>query len=291
MPILYIISFMSITNSLQFIQNAIETITLAPPKSIILYNGVGAGPNCVIHTKIALEALLAEPVQTVDAQFLQNTDWMSRTKLLVIPGGLSTDKIHYAIGKEGLRNIQRAVEIHRVAFLGICAGAYLVSERMCYNGLALIRSFENSTPIFFSGTAAGAAHKLNIRKIAYTIGTTLFFQNCFFLNGPTFLDASKKEDTEILAHYADDNAPPSPAIIHCRNSRINAILCGFHPEFTTENAIVKANEAEQLNPAYSYVIWHRMLGKLRLLPSEDITPLPAAVNAIIYSYLFASKNI
>ena len=216
---------------------------------------------------------------------------MTRTKLLVIPGGLSTDKIHYAVGKEGLKNIQRAIQVHHVAFLGICAGAYLVSERMTYNGLALLRSFENLTPTFFCGTAAGAAHKINIRKIACRIVENVFFQNCFFLNGPTFLDASKKERTEILADYIDDNAPPSAAVIHCRHSGINAILCGFHPEFTAENAIVKANEAEQLNPAYSYVVWHRMLGKLRMLPSEEITPLPASINAIIYSYLFPAKNI
>src|SRR6185295_17263508 len=76
------------------------------PKAIVLYSGTGAHPDCVRATKAALARFLQTDIVLGDEVYFQKEGWIQKTRLVVMPGGVSTGKIMLALGAQGLVNIK-----------------------------------------------------------------------------------------------------------------------------------------------------------------------------------------
>jgi glutamine amidotransferase-like uncharacterized protein len=276
-------------------------------KSIVLYNGPGAAADCVRLTKLAITCILNTPVQLVDASFFQRTDWIKNTKLIVIPGGLSTFTIRQALGTIGMQNLYTAICLHKVPYLGICAGAILVSSFFELNNV----TYKTPTPPYtfplFQGTAtipipqrgyaANAQGSVEmVRRIILGDGSSGISGYCFYKDGPGFLDALQHKNVEILGRYVTDSTKPlemqPPALIHCTDIG-NAVLCGPHPEFSRLSDDISITRQSFLRPAFLQTTFETMFAALGLLKKKPCTvadftgieTLTTHAQHIIYSYL------
>lgn len=298
------------------LQNSVEAATqsfaqlsfAATPqssKAVVLYSGQGTHPNCVAATAAALTAIMREPVQQKDAAFFQDRNWIATTKLIVIPGGKSTDNIMRALGPTGLSNIAGAVGEFQVAYLGICAGGFIASNRAEYGMSSLYDNPEEPywihqqhAPKLFQGTAAGPLDRgthqppdqPNIRSIALRSSEGLQSGNCYYNCGPCFLLAERYPGVTVLGEY--ETPRRQPAIIHCTQgstsaTRLNAVLCGVHPEFSSADSIAPATAAH-IKPDFTNTLFRTMLSALGLFSGIELLPKNATFH--IYSYLAESVD-
>ena len=193
------------------------------------------------------------------------------------------------------------MRLHKVAYLGICAGAYLVSKTRSHLGY---NQTSVGAPDFFPGNAAGpvmqtnTAEKHQVRATSLLLAGKFYVRNCPYSGGPYFEQADNMHDVAVLARYTPDPAQPldpgRAATVHCTQNGMNALLTGLHPELAIENQLLKPNEVAEVDVAFSYVVWHKMLWQLGMIEEEEITPLPEPLkpakynpHTIIYDYLFA----
>ena len=265
---------------------SITQVPSAAQNDIVLYSGKGAHPDCIRATKIALSSLLQTTVVLGNEAYFQREDWIQKTKLVVIPGGLSTSQIMYSLGSQGLTNIRKALYEHKAAYLGLSAGAFLASRIQKFYGEDLPALFSNEAPIVFRGAAAtpvdqGQALCKTVRNVALSVGSTTVTGPLYYNFGPTFENAEKQPHTTILARYVTSPTSLPPAIIHVRNHTLNAVLSGVHPEFPEPGASPEPEDAD-LRREFSETSFKVMLQALGFLGVGAFTP---AIHLLIHSYV------
>ncbi len=252
-------------------------------KQVVLYGGKGAHPHCVQATKAALSHFLNEQIVVGDEKYFQNEEWIAKTKLVVIPGGDSTSDIMFALHENGLGNIQKALFQEKVAYLGICAGAFLASRLRTFKNDPFGWPFNGKVPIAFEGEACGPVtpHPLfkassdKVRTV-WLHGNGMEMKPLYYENGPSFKGAESMHNVKVLADFVLSLNDLVPAIIHCTD-KVNAVLCGAHPEFPEIGKTSVEPEDAHLDPNFSKTAFKVMLQALGLLSA--ITPQPATTTA------------
>lgn len=91
-------------------------------------------------------------IESVNAATLKTQDWWDTTALLVMPGG-PTSKMEKCLEDVGKTNIQKFVQEQKGNILGICGGAFLLSNTTRYQGVQggkILNRF-NLCPVFSIG--------------------------------------------------------------------------------------------------------------------------------------------
>lgn len=232
-------------------------------KQVVLYSGKGAHPACIRATSAALFRHLEIPIIQGDVAYFQRDSWIQKTKLVAIPGGMSTTDIVIALGRIGLSTIKKAVSENHVSYLGLCAGAYLASRTRQFNGIVLAAPFQSDAPTLFQGIAVGPVaerappHK-HVRTVTLYQGNEQIEGPLYYNHGCAF--EGQQHTTTVLARYFNSQA----AIIHVKNAAINAVLSGVHPEFPEPGASPEP-EDPYLSPSFSETTFKVMLQALGLI--------------------------
>jgi len=256
-----------ISLSKSFAKLSIEE-TSAP---IILYNGRGADAKCVEATHAIVSNLLKMPIRLVSEKFFSEHHPFEHIKLIIFPGG-STYEMEDALGPKGLDRLDYLITVIKIACLGICAGAILLSKERFFNGDAIERPkrpysyFPLSYPDIFKGKAIGPVpdtveqlspwlRKIRIKTAQEKItGFTTYVKGVWF---DVLRNEKKLDGVKVLGRYLTDLSLPSvklpPAIIHCTDNDLNCVLCGPHPEFVSD---------PDISPNFSNAMFHTMFQAL-----------------------------
>lgn len=180
-------------------------------------------------------------VRSVDRQTILTERWEERAALLVIPGGRSLP-YEEALGVEGRERIYRYVE-KGGCYFGICAGAYFGCSRIDFErGQPLEITGVSHIP-FYPGVGEGPA--LGLGRFCYQTsagaevaevmwesdGRSWPRAAIYYNGGPTFVGGERSVDVQVLARYAKVE---KPAIVQCHVGEGIAMLCGVHPEYSTD---------------------------------------------------------
>lgn len=153
---------------------------------------------------------------------------LQKLKALVLPGGWAPSQ-WAALGTDGLAAIEAYVESGGRC-LGVCAGAYLVSREVVWEGTV------HPYPLgLFDGRAEGPVTSLAPWPKSSPVAVTLTEagrrwglppateEPCLYLGGPRFLGGS---GVEVLARYPDGSA----AVVSQKSGRGEVVLSGVHFE-------------------------------------------------------------
>lgn len=113
-------------------------LTAAPPLQVGVFEGNGASPDCVVET---LEALRIDPgirVRRVSSVAIARGE-LARLDVLVFPGGSGSAQ-YLDLGSSLQERIRRFVREDGRGVVGICAGAYLLSDTPAYPCLNLLEA-------------------------------------------------------------------------------------------------------------------------------------------------------
>ena len=193
---------------------------------VLIYDDQGASLQSVAALKTCFNA------RSVTGQFLQDNTWISKTDLLVMPGGRSLP-FYQTLGDVGNRNIIDFVKAGGT-YLGLCAGAYYATRKTLFAcGLpheiqldGALNFFEGEAigPVFSEekfdyGSEAGA--QIVDVVVDGEIYPVYFNGGCYFSDNPF-----------AIARYLDNDLP---AIIAFSFGKGRVVLSGVHPEldFTT----------------------------------------------------------
>lgn len=188
---------------------------------------------------------------SVDANVLKNEPWPEKTSLLVIPGGADLPYCRELNGS-GNRRIKQFVS-RGGKYLGFCAGAYYAGTRLEFEVGTSMEVSGKRELAFYPGIVRGTAFKgfqyssqLGERAAVCTINKALDTADrkekvtsftCHYNGGPTFVDAEKYDNVEILSRYVDEldvdsgEAKTNAAVVYCKVNKGKAILFGPHVEF------------------------------------------------------------
>lgn len=191
-------------------------------------------------------------VISVDAKVLKNEPWSEKTSLLVFPGGADLPYCRDFNG-DGNRKIKNFVK-RGGKYIGFCAGAYYAASRL---------EFETGTDMevsgsrelgFYPGVARGTAFRgfqygtdrgeraaicsiegaENFASVDNNMPTSFVSH---YNGGPTFVDADKLSNVEILSKYLEKidvdsgSLHTNAAVVYCSVNKGAAILFGPHCEF------------------------------------------------------------
>jgi biotin---protein ligase len=212
-------------------------------KEVLVYidAGVDAGSARQTVKSLRREVGSRYSVQSVDRHALLKENWEERAALLVIPGGRSLP-YEEALGEEGRERIYRYVE-RGGSYFGICAGAYFGCSRIDFErGQQLEITGVRHIP-FYPGVGEGPA--LGLGRFCYKTnagaevaevrwesdGRCHSISSIYYNGGPTFVGGERSVEVEVLARYAKVE---KPAIVQCRVGSGVALLCGVHPEYSTD---------------------------------------------------------
>ncbi len=214
--------------------------------NILVYVDEGAGPQSVrllFKSLKSLELHQTFNLQRTNARELTHENWEEHACLLIFPGGRDTP-YHQLLSGEANRRIRRFVE-NGGAYLGICAGGYYASEAIEFEKGQPLEVIAQRELKFFPGTARGPVYGLNVFKYEDESGSRAAQLNwidagasrplsVYYNGGCEFVDASERENTRVIARYAD--LPDSPAaIVECSVGKGKAVLSGVHPEYSPQH--------------------------------------------------------
>lgn len=219
--------------------------------NVLVYSGKGTTAESVKHCLESLRLHLSPSyaVVAVNESAILNDPWMSKTSMLVIPGGADLPLCRLFDG-EGNKKIKQFVR-KGGRYIGFCSGGYYASDRC---------EFETGTDMevsgprelsFFPGMAKGCAFK-GFSYESHEGSKCVWLEDFngkkipnYYNGGGVFIDAEKYANTEVLARYTnkteletDDRA----AVILCTVGKGLALLTGTHPEFTTSLMRPSADE-------------------------------------------------
>ncbi|GEQ71134.1 hypothetical protein JCM33374_g4815 [Metschnikowia sp. JCM 33374] len=219
--------------------------------NVLVYSGEGSTTEGVRHTLASLRQLLSPyyAVITISEAALLHDPWMSKTAMLVVPGGADLPYCR-ALNGHGNRRIQQYVR-GGGKFLGICAGGYYGSARCEFEvGDSAMEVSGPRELAFFPGTCAGAAYKgfvydshegaraafLTVNEAALEAHGAPKSVTTYYNGGGMFMNASQYPGVEVLARYDEvtdvhDDAGDLAAVIHCKVGKGNVVLSGVHPEY------------------------------------------------------------
>lgn len=223
---------------------------------IFIYGDEGTSNDSVA----ALEQYFSSrfPTRCVTARDLQDPQWITSTRLFVMPGGRSLP-FYASLGEKGNQQIMDFVS-QGGCYLGLCAGAYYAAEKTLF-ALDSPLELQLQGPLnFFKGNAVGPVFaadyfayqsELGARVVSVDYQHTIY--PVYFNGGCYFEFTASCENTKVLATYADNQLP---AIIQSRVGLGKAILSGVHPELSLSGtAEIKQKEAEILRGR----LWERLL--------------------------------
>lgn len=187
--------------------------------NILVYNGEGSSFETVKHTTNLLKLHL-EPyysVQPITKEQLLNEPWYDtrKSKMLVFPGGYDTPYVKLlAMENNKITNLILN-KFHKGIVLGICAGGYLLSDRIDFKIPSQHIKQERPLKLFpglvrgpqFDGFLYGDNSGAKVAKLTCNFGLKQapFQTTAFFNGGGCFIDAEKYDNVEVLATYNDDS--------------------------------------------------------------------------------------
>ncbi|OBA23071.1 class II aaRS and biotin synthetase [Metschnikowia bicuspidata var. bicuspidata NRRL YB-4993] len=220
--------------------------------NVLVYSGKGSTTEGVRHTVELLRQHLSPyyAVITVSEQALLHDPWMSKTAMLVMPGGADLPYCGLLNGP-GNRRIQQYVRAGG-RFLGFCAGGYYASLRCEFQ--VGDPAMEVSGPrelAFFPGTCRGCVYEgfvyeshQGARAVPLAVNTAALgalgapaHTVVYYNGGGVFADASQHRGVEVLARYAGatdlrDGSGDMAAAVYCKYGKGAVVLSGVHPEYT-----------------------------------------------------------
>lgn len=223
--------------------------------NVLVYSGRGSTVESVKHTVDSLRQCLSPyyAVVTISESALLKDPWMSKSTMLVLPGGAD---LPYCAALNGLGNdrIERFVR-GGGKFLGLCAGGYYGLARCEFEVGNLEMEITGPRELaFFPGTLKGCVFKgfvygshegvkaaeldVNVEAFSKVNGEPACPEQVvtYYNGGGMFRNASKYPGVEILARYTgktdlpDD--PDMAAAVYKKVGKGDVVLCGVHPEFT-----------------------------------------------------------
>lgn len=204
--------------------------------NILIYHDEGASQECVDalqkHYKNS-----GNHVECVTGHALQQSGWISKTQLLIMPGGRSLP-FYDTLGTVGNQHIQQFVADGGF-YLGICAGAYYACAETIFAKDTSLELLLPGELHFFSGKAIGPV--FTDKPFAYGSESGAQIVDVIFkdgkkypvyFNGGCYFDGVEKEARcTVLARYAVNQ---QPAIISCAVGKGVAVLSGVHPELSAD---------------------------------------------------------
>lgn len=204
--------------------------------SVLIYNDAGASKDCVTALSDYFETNQCV-ANTVLGSELQKTAWLSKTSVLIIPGGRSLP-YYDSLGDNGNQHIIDFVTAGGT-YIGICAGAYYACQQTIFaKGLAKELTLPGALN-FFSGQAIGPVFaaksfeyqseqgacvvEIHIKEKSYPV---YFNGGCYF---NVTDDLLAQPNIHVLARYEANN---KPAIISCAIGKGRVLLSGVHPELS-----------------------------------------------------------
>ena len=197
---------------------------------ILIYNDDGASDDCV---KALTQWLPNQTIELISSAELQKKTWMSKTNLLIMPGGRSLP-FYKKLGALGNQNIKKFVEEQGGSYFGICAGAYYACRKTIFaKGLPLELILPGELN-FFEGNAIGpvfAADEFYYHSERGARIVEIIFENNdvhrVYCNGGCYFENTNQ--ARVLARYQLNK---QPAIIVCTVGLGRVLLSGVHPELS-----------------------------------------------------------
>lgn len=278
--------------------------------NVLVYAGNGTTAECVRHCIESLRLHLSPyyAVVSVSEAAILNDPWMSKTSLLVFPGGADIPYCR-SLNGEGNRKIAQFVR-KGGKFIGFCAGGYYASSR-CEFQVGQSMEVSGSRELrFFPGTARGCVYpgftynshngarttplKVNDEALPNVDNPVYNYYN----GGGYFVNASQYPGVEVLASYEEpleifgDNNDRA-AVIYCKVGNGDVLLTGSHPEFTP--SLLKADESPEFSNTIEHLRQHdtgrkkflqACLTKLGLRVNKDIgVTVPRITPTYLSSYM------
>ena len=191
---------------------------------ILLFTGTGttSGDRAALENVITSNLTLDYDTVTsacLDAMSVAN---MVAYKLLIIPGGNSITIGDYFKGTNTLAHIKTAVRTYGLHYLGVCAGAFLVSYAggTPYNDINLLNGIWFN--LFTDSSCGTNATKLCTETLSLADGSTIVV---YWEDGPQLTTQGGTWGT-VVAKYPNGQ----PAIIQGFAGNGWTLLQGVHPE-------------------------------------------------------------
>jgi biotin--protein ligase len=211
---------------------------------VYIYAGPGVSQYSLSQTTATLRAFLHSDYQLelIFPEQILKSDWEKQTVLLIIPGGADIPYMQVLNGV-GNQKIRSFVE-NGGSFLGICAGSYYGGNFVDFAKGTKLEVQGKRELSFFPGIVRGpilspyeykSESGSKAAKISWQ-GSSGFERGSTFTvycnGGGYFVDASAKENTNVLASY--DVEGRLAAIVECQVGRGKVILSGVHFEYDPE---------------------------------------------------------
>lgn len=243
--------------------------------NVLVYSGRGSTIESIKHAVDLLRQCLLPyyAVITISESALLKDPWISKSSLLVIPGGADLPYCS-ALNGAGNERISRFVR-GGGKFLGLCAGGYYALARVEFEvGNAEMEVSGARELAFYPGTSRGCVYRAfvygshaGVRAAELKVNVGALPRECpenvvaYYNGGGMFVDASKHRGVEVLARYTGPIDIPEDedraAVVYCKVGNGDVVLSGVHPEFAP--ALIK--------PGADDHAFQQAVDKLRLVDS------------------------
>lgn len=206
--------------------------------TILIYSGPGASEKCIRHCILMLceyNLPVDYKIRTVGPDYLLNTDWQTKTKLLIMPGGADLPYVKFLRGK-GNKKIKQFVQ-QGGSYLGICAGSYYAGNYVEFaKGDPVLEVLGARELAFFPGSVIGPVYsgfRYDSHQGVRTPGILWKGGVCklYYHAGGYFSKAAQKKNIYVIATYEDLK---KPAIIQGQYGKGRFILSAVHFEITPD---------------------------------------------------------
>lgn len=219
---------------------------------VLVYSGPGAGERSLQQAISELGDLLDPKFKIKKTNFdvINDGNWINTTALLVMPGGADLPYVSKLSG-QGIAHIKKFVE-NGGTYLGFCAGAYFGAQEIEFEKGGKLEVLGKRELGFYKGKAIGPAYgpgfcyensssakAAKLRLHSGELVLTYYEGGCCFCGD---------DSVEIIAHYADLPGHPA-AIVRIKIGAGKAVLCGVHPEFSSQVCMsFRTDLAQELKP-------------------------------------------
>ena len=178
-----------------------------------------------------------ELIERITPSELRSGEKLLTARLLVIPGGRDRP-YHKELKGIGNENIRSFVESGG-SILGICAGAYYLSQRVEFTPKNLLFHLEEDRELgFYPGTCKGPAlgdynplEPVGVKAAPLLLRDSSQEISVYYNGGGSFPEAKKFPGVAVLATYKETG---SPAIIKMKVGEGTCLLTGVHLEYPAD---------------------------------------------------------
>lgn len=182
-------------------------------------------------------------VKCVSGAYLQQPEWIAKTKLLIMPGGRSLP-FYEMLDATGNNHIISFIK-KGGSYLGVCAGAYYAARNTVFAKNLPHEILSQGALNFFEGDAVGPV--FSEEKFAYQsesgacIVNIIFEQKKYpvYFNGGCYF----RNNDSTIAHYEENELP---AIITFSYEKGRVVLMGVHPELDFNTIPIDKNVHHQM---------------------------------------------